>query len=824
MRKALIVLFVVAAVMVIATPPLAGTKIKNQAAATFVDHLGVNRNVLSNQVVTTILPVYSVNVSPDSIDLPGAPGGEMTFQYIVENLGNDVDSYTVSTEIATGSTFTPVAVEVFYDENGNGVVDPGENHWNDLTVNIPAGESRSLLIRYTIPSNATSDATASVLLDVVSNTDATAYDNNNEANSVVYQDAVVTAFKSVSPDQAAAGDSITYTISGGNVGTKIAYAVTITDPLPDDIVFDSFGSISPAAASYGYDSGSHTVTVVFTSLDAGSNYSIEINARVSETAQSGNVANMAHLTYKLSDNSTEILRDSNYSILKVGGTGYETAEVWIGPDGVPEATGSNDQQVETGIAGALITFVNTIKNSGNSTDTLNIEIVNVDPESLTDSFAFSFYLDELVPLPDSNDDGYQDVGPVGPGESVDLVVKVYIPSDVAESITDATATIRVISSLDPSSSDTTLDIVRPIVRPAVDMGNASGTAFDTEVSEVSVVETALPGGYVDFPLDVVNNGGGSDSFALSADLPDGWLVRFYIDLNGDGVLTDDELTPITSTGSISEGSGIRIIARVVVSEDALYTGNNEAVTFRAVSANNPDVSDSITNYIRIEPVYGILLAPSRNGSGAPGTVVSYVHTLRNSGNVSENIELVISSTLGWTATLLDPDGNVVPLDTVFTLDPEEAIDLTLRFSIPSDAPLGITDIAYLTAVVQEEPTVSSTITDITFVTSANVIISKTVDKAEAKPGEVITYTVTYQNTGIETVTEFVLYDVIPFFTKLYDGTFTPDPTGYSTNYGGTWTTGWPPADFETVTNLKWYIGNLNPGDSGSVTFQVVVEQ
>ncbi|MDD5745215.1 MAG: hypothetical protein PHE22_10845, partial [Mesotoga sp.] len=68
-RKFLVILIAaLIAVAAIAVPPAAGTKIKNQAAATYLDNRGVTRTVLSNQVITTVLPIYSVLVTPDLID------------------------------------------------------------------------------------------------------------------------------------------------------------------------------------------------------------------------------------------------------------------------------------------------------------------------------------------------------------------------------------------------------------------------------------------------------------------------------------------------------------------------------------------------------------------------------------------------------------------------------------------------------------------------------------------------------------------------------------------------------------------------------------
>jgi uncharacterized repeat protein (TIGR01451 family) len=821
MKKVLLVLVLVAVAMVlIAKPPAAGTQIKNQAVATFIDQNGITRSVLSNQVVTNVLPVYAVNVTPDIITHPGASGGEMMFQFEVINNGNTGDTFIATPSIEPNSTFTPINPEIFYDENGNGKVDPGETLWNDSFVNIGAGEFRYLIVKYSIPANISSGSTATVYLDLQSTNDPAAYDYNNEARSEVYNDAVVTIYKKVTPAQVSAGDNIQYVISGSNVGNKTASILVITDVLNNNIEFTSFGSVSPGGATTNYDSGTHTITVNISALNPGDSFSIQINASVKSTTLSGYIENIAQLTYD-TQNLGSVERNSNIATLQVGGAGFETAKVWIGPAGNPEASEIDDTQVATAVAGTFVNYTNTIKNAGNATDTIELLIDGVLPEGLEGAFTVLFYGDELTPLPDTDDDGNQDIGPLSPGEVRDIEVKFFLPSDITSD--DATVTIRALSSLDHLASDTTKDVARPIVTPEMLVGNASETAEDTVVDTEPVYEVGEPGSYVDFPIDIVNNGGAPDSYALSGTVPANWTIRFYLDTDGDGVLDQDELIPVTSTNQIPANSGTRIIARISIPNDALYTGNDEQIIIKANSTSNTEISDSQENYIKVARVYEIVLAPSRNGSAVPGGTVQYEHTITNTGNASETIKLIVDST--WSYTFMDLEGNPISTEQTFELNPGESMSGKIQFSVPSDAPLGSAHVAYMTAEVQEDTSVTSRITDITLVTTANVTLSKTVDKANAEPGEILTYEVSYENVGTEIVQEFTLYDVIPFYTKLFSGgTFNPSPTGYSTDFGATWANSWPPANYSAVTNIKWIIGEVYPGDSGTVMFQVQIEQ
>jgi uncharacterized repeat protein (TIGR01451 family) len=825
-RKFLVILIAaLIAVAAIAVPPAAGTKIKNQAAATYTDNTGVSRTILSNQVITNVLPIYSVVVTPDVIEQPGAAGQTLYFQFRIDNLANIQDSFT--TELVfdnVSSTFVPISPEVYYDENGNGIVDPGEEPW-DLNIVIPSNDFRYAIVKYRIPSATTAGATATVWLNVESVADPeNAFDYGNAANARVYNDAVLTLFKSATPDQVSAGDTVTYVLSGSNVGNQTANSIVLTDFLAPSLEFVGFENPVPATMGTSHDPATNKVTLTISSLNAGVSFSIKIVVKVKADTLAGMVENFATITYDTATSGT-VTRTSNTSTIMVGGPGYETAMVFIGPKDNPEAVGPTDRSTETGVAGTLVSFTNTLKNSGLSTDILNITVSDVLPAELTGVVAIAFFTESLTPLTDSNDDGMQDTGPLAPGQTFDAVVKIFVPSTYTTPGASITATIKTVSSISGAVFDTTVDVVYPILIPNVQIGNATGLATDTLVNKDPVNMDGNPGEFVYFPLDVVNLGGGADTFSLSAVTPSGWTVRFYIDANGDGVLDPEEMIPITNTGLIGPDSGKRIIARVAIPEGTLYTGTPVDVRFYATSLSNPTISDYQHNTITVNKVYSITLQPSRNGSASPNTHIDYEHTLTNTGNVAADVKLYVESSRGW-AYVFEYMGTVVPLDSTFTLNPGQSITGILRLFIPGE-PLGIVDVTTLEAVVQEDTSVTSTIIDVTIVVSANVRITKSVDKLEAKPGEILVYTVKYEDIGSEHVSNFFIYDTIPFFTKLdpsiLDGGYTPLPTGVSFDYGVTWVTFTGTIDFTKVTNLRWEFGTLEAGESGQVSFPVIID-
>jgi uncharacterized repeat protein (TIGR01451 family) len=113
------------------------------------------------------------------------------------------------------------------------------------------------------------------------------------------------------------------------------------------------------------------------------------------------------------------------------------------------------------------------------------------------------------------------------------------------------------------------------------------------------------------------------------------------------------------------------------------------------------------------------------------------------------------------------------------------------------------------------------VTDLTLVgnpSTAGLTLIKSADKASAKPGETITYTITYANTSSEALQNIVLYDSTPAYTTFVSATNGP----LSTNLTGV-TIAAPAVG--SGGGLRWtFNGALAPGRSGHVLFRVAITQ
>ncbi len=106
---------------------------------------------------------------------------------------------------------------------------------------------------------------------------------------------------------------------------------------------------------------------------------------------------------------------------------------------------------------------------------------------------------------------------------------------------------------------------------------------------------------------------------------------------------------------------------------------------------------------------------------------------------------------------------------------------------------------YELKIVDVSDPANPTLTGI-FTTDAEPVIIKAVDRAQASPGDTLTYTLTYTNGNVVS-NDVVIEDVVPTGT-----------TFVSADSGGTF----------DGTIVSWNLGTLSVGQTGSVSFQVTI--
>lgn len=229
----------------------------------------------------------------------------------------------------------------------------------------------------------------------------------------------------------------------------------------------------------------------------------------------------------------------------------------------------------------------------------------------------------------------------------------------------------------------------------------------------------------------------------------GEIVVYNHTLTNTGNLTDTFNLGVGSTlwssqvspASVQLGPGQSAAVVVTVTVPAgAQPGQEDVTTVTAVSTVDPSVQDSAEARTRIAQDHGLLFAPNLAQTTQPATVVTYSHTLTNTGNGQDSFAFTAVSGHSWAAT--------VPA--TITLDAGESTPVIVTLQVPAGT-AGQTDVMTVTAYSVISPTAAT----------ASVIDTTTVEKGGGQSGiviepdndqhtlagEVIVYYHTMTNTG-----------------------------------------------------------------------------
>jgi uncharacterized repeat protein (TIGR01451 family) len=219
-------------------------------------------------------------------------------------------------------------------------------------------------------------------------------------------------------------------------------------------------------------------------------------------------------------------------------------------------------------------------------------------------------------------------------------------------------------------------------------------------------------------------------------------------------------------------------------------------------------------------------------TAAPGNVVFYAHrfTPGSGGAVS----FALASATGFTPVLYE-DGNcngeldagepVLALNSPVPAQADVPLCVIVKVSVPGGAPDGAIDTATLTATfgyTHASPALaaSHTNTDTTTVGAAGaLLLLKSQSTAVAVPGASIVYTVEYRNQSSGTLSNIVLSDATPAFTRFVSAQcVAPLPAGLSgCSVSAQPTTG-------SSGTIQWTLsGSLAPAARGQVQFTVQIQ-
>jgi len=448
----------------------------------------------------------------------------------------------------------------------------------------------------------------------------------------------VNVTKSISaPSGASPSGPYTYTLTYTNSGNATAGSVRLTDVIPAGMTYvagsarwSSTGAtaLSDADSSDTHGAGANTirydfnvatpgaVTAIVNQVPPGQSGTVTFNVNVNGGLAPQVIGNTARFAYF--DGSGN-----------VGPLFTNTAPFTVNQTTSVTFTG---QIVPSAVQGSVVSFVNTLTNTGNGADVFDISTSgNSFPAG---SIVQLFQSDGVTPLTDSNGNLTPDVGPLAPGSSYNVILKVTLPASATGGPYQVQKTAT--SATNPASTATATDVLTTITANAVDVTNnsplpgAPGAGVGPEVAFVDR-QTVIPGNTARFTLYVNNTTTTTDAYDLAAStvgtfasisLPAGWTVTFR----------DGSNAVITSTGPIAGGGN-----KLVYADVAVPAGNGSGNTELYFRAHSPvsTAQDVIHDQVGVNALRALSLTPNNTAQVLPGGFVVYTHTLANNGNVVE---------------------------------------------------------------------------------------------------------------------------------------------------------------------------------------------
>jgi uncharacterized repeat protein (TIGR01451 family) len=845
-----------------AAPPPAGTSIGNQASATYTDSSGTSHTVTSNSVQTVVQQVASLTLTASGAKTSPI-GSTVYYPHTLTNTGNGTDTFTLTAANAAGSAFTMTGVAIYLD-NGSGA--PTGNAIT-TTGALAAGATFKFIVAATVPSSATSGQTNSLTVTGTSTYTATQTQTNTDVTTVT-ANAVVNVTKSVSVSSGAPNSGpYTYTFTYTNTGNSTATNVTIKDSIPAGMtevansglwsvtgttaLTDAKAEVGTAPNQLWYDynvTNAGAVTAQLTNLAPGQSGTISFKVMVAAGTAAGTITNTATLSYN-DGSGTTITGSTN----TVPFTVTASAGVTI--------TGST---VASANPGTSVSFNNTVKNTGNGTDTFNITL---SAGSFPTGTSFVLYkTDGVTPLVDTNGDGIPDTGPLAAGATYLVVLKAVLPASAAGT-GPFTVTKTATSTVSSTVSAQTTDTLTALTAASVDLTNnapiggtgVKGAGAGPEATAQVTIATN-PNSTATFIVVANNTGPIADNYNLGAStsstfasttLPAGWSVSFRAD-GGSGTCATTGAT-ITNTGTVNAGANTTVCASVSVPSG--YTAGTVDLYFRAVSPVT-GAADTIHDAVTVNAVRALSFTPNNTGQTYPGGSIVYTHTLSNTGNVVEGNGALSTITFvaanaqtGWTAVeyydangngVLDATDPVVPpagLQSVLAagLAAGQSITIFDKVTAPSGALVGAVNATTVT-VTTANGTYTTTVPAAVLATDSSTVIAGNVTLVKAQgldatcsgtppggytgttlttgavPGACIDYQITVSNVGSANATGVTVSDATPAYTTL---AVAPATTV------GTITA--PPAIGSSGT-VTATVGTLTPGQSAVLTFGVKIQQ
>ncbi|MDR4985345.1 cell surface protein [Bacillus cereus] len=737
----------------------AAIRLTTNGDAYMLNTVGLQININSPNIQAT----KSVNKSVAAI------GDILTYTVTVPNTGLlPANNVTFTDILPNGTSFIPGSVTI------DNVPQTNANPSAGISLGtINNSSSRTVTFQATVvslPSQNPIANTANITFQYTPIAGGTTFNGLATSNSAGTQInlADINGTKSVNKLFTDIGETLTYSITLANIGNIPATNVIYTDPIPSGTTFIP-NSVTVNGVT---QAGANPATgISIGSIAANSTTTISFQVFVPSIPQTNPILNSGTTTY-------QYVPVPNQPAV----SGTDTTN--IVSTQVNNATVTMTKAVDKNYAdiGDTLTYTVAFTGTGNM-NANNVIFTDVIPTGTT--FILNSLTIDGTTQVGANPANGVNIGSIPTGTtknvSFQVVVNTIPPSNVVSNGSSASYQYTV----NPSQLPVTKNISSNLVSTQINNANLSLTK-STNKQFVTTGET------ISYTILISNSGNTpANNVQLTDPLPNGTILTpGTVTLNG--VLQNVDSLVGLPIGTIPSGATFTLSFQVTVIN---ITAQNPIVNNAFASyiyTVNPSLpptskttnSNSVTSTIRLANVQAI---KSVNQTFAEvGDVLTYTFALTNDGNVAANNVLLSDSIANGTSFIPDSvmingvtQPGVIPASiNIGSINASTTITASFQVlitSIPNPNP--ISNSASISYNFIVDPNASpanknaTSTTTFTQVNDANVISAKTVDRAFATVGDILTYTVILTNTGSVSADSPTFVDTNPDGTTFIQNTF-----------------------------------------------------
>ncbi len=727
----------------VASPLPDGTPLINSATANADNAQPVSASVT---VQVNSQPVLTLT---KSVDQPtSAPGQTLNFTISYGNTGDDSAFDVVLVDpLPPGTTFVSASA--------GGSHDPATGTVTWTLGTLAAGASGSVTVSVQLP---TPMPDGSVVVNNATVSAANGVPATAQASSLVGSSPVLTLAKTASQDPIPAGGQLVYTLVVGNTGDDDAHELAITDVLPANTSF--------VAASDGgsFDSGSNTVTWTFESLPAGASRSLTLTVQIASPLANGTMI-------------------SNSATASAGNAAPVTGGVDVTVASAPVLTLAKAASADPVQPGQTLTYTLTYGNGGDDA-AANVVLIDAIPANTS----FVSVTGGGVYDAGSNTVTWN-LGAVAAGASGSVSLTVTVETPLADGTVIANTAVLAADNGSPVEAGV-------------------GVVVDSDPSlvltKVASQNPVTAGATFDFSLAYANVG---DDVAASAVLSDPLPPNTsFIAATGGGLYDAASNSVTWALGDIPAGAGGTVVLTLQVASP-LANGTPIQNTAQLIAANSTPANASAVVTVDSNPSLSLSKA-ALTDPVAPGAELGFVLSYANNGtdvasnaSISDPLPANTSFVSASDGGSFDAGSNTVTW-ALGNLAAGATGTRTLVLAVAS--PLADGTPIVNTATLGADGVNPVSASAVSTVSSAGVLtLTKTASADPVQPGQSLTYTLAYANTGNDAAANATISDPLPAGTLFV-----------SASNGGS---------YDPVANrIDWSLGTLPAGTSGSVTLTVEI--